>query len=137
MNPVTAQFRRAHTNYPSIEWDQNPYVRNVKGHPREFFTIGHLAEALHRAAGTIRFWEENNLFPKPTFTINGADPRRRRRLYTRIQIEGVIQIAREEGLLRDARCYLKRTRFPERCHEFFATHHELPPPYYQITEETT
>lgn len=137
MTPTTAQFRRAYSHYPSIEWDQHPYVLTVQDQDREFFTIGHLGEAIARSPGTIRLWESKQLFPKPTFTVNGADPRRRRRLYTRVQIEGVIGIAREEGLLSDGRRYLTQTRFPERCFEFFAAHRELPPPMYVITEETT
>lgn len=134
MNP-TVQFRRAYSHHPAIEWDQHPHVRKVQDQDREFFTIGHLAEAIHRAPGTIRFWESKQLFPKPTFTVNGADPRRRRRLYTRVQIEGVVAIAREEGLLTDSRCFLKQTRFSERCFEHFKNHRELPPPLYVITEE--
>jgi hypothetical protein len=56
-----------------------------------------------------------------------------------VQIEGVIEIAREEGLLTDSRRYLRQTRFPERCFEHFRNHRELPPPLYTITvtEETT
>lgn len=135
MRNPTAQFRRAYSHYPSIEWDQHPYVLPVQDQDREFFTIRHLAEAVHRAPGTIRFWESKQLFPKPTFTLRGADPRARRRLYTRVQIEGVIEIARDEGLLSDGRRYLKQTRFTERCFEHFKDHHELPPPLYTITEE--
>lgn len=109
-------------------WDTRPYILAVSGHPREFFTIGHLAGALLRSAMTIRGWETDGLFPKPTFTVNGSDPRRRRRLYTRPQIEGVIRIAEEEGILESRRRYLTQTRFPERCHELFQTCRELPPP---------
>lgn len=110
-------------------WDLRPYILAVNGEPREFFTIGHLAGALLRSAMTIRGWERDGLFPKPTFTVNGADPRRRRRLYTRQQIAGVLRIAEEEGLMDARQRYLRQTRFPERCHQLFQQiGKELPPP---------
>src|SRR5256885_3786242 len=114
MSDVSNQFR-AYEGYPKMplpSWDYNPYVMAVDGLPREFYTIGHLAAALMRTAGTIRYWESRKLFPKPAFTVNGKDRYKRRRLYTRSQIEGVIQIASEEGLLSDGRRYLTQTRFP-------------------------
>lgn len=117
-------------------WDLRPYILAVDGHPREFFTIGHLAGGLMRSAMTIRTWESQGLFPKPTYTVNGKDPRARRRLYTRLQVEGVIRIAEEEGILDSRRRYLTQTRFPERCHELFRTCRELPDPIPSLSEDS-
>lgn len=139
MSGVLSQFRRLYSHYPGIEetaWDLHPYVLPVDGAPREFFTIGHLGAAINRAPGTIRYWESKRFFPKPSFTVNGADKYKRRRLYTRAQIEGVIRIAQEEGLLNHSRRYLGQTRFTERCFELFATERTLPPPVTENKENT-
>jgi hypothetical protein len=81
-------------------WDAKPKVLKVGGVDREFFTIGQLAQALGRKPVTIRTWERTGVIPRPTFRKPSQDPRGARRLYTRAQVEGVVKIAKEEGLLR-------------------------------------
>jgi len=114
-------------------WDSRPYIKVVDGYPREFFTIGHLANALMRSSMTIRGWEAQGIFPKPSFIVGGADRHGRRRLYTRKQIEGVARIAHEEGILDNRRRFIKQTRFSERCFELFKTR-ELPPPITSVPQ---
>jgi hypothetical protein len=81
-------------------WDAKPKMLKVGGEEREFFTVGQLAQALGRQAVTIRNWERTGVIPKPTFRKPSQDPRGARRLYTRAQVEGIVKIAKEEGLLR-------------------------------------
>lgn len=77
-----------------------PWVLDVAGYDVEFFPIGVLAAALNRSAVTIRAWERDGVLPQ-SWAKSGKDkdPRGRRRLYTRKQIEGIVKIAREEGVL--------------------------------------
>jgi hypothetical protein len=73
-----------------------PTVYDVAGNSVEFFTIGELAKALNRQAGTIRKWEKEGILPKSLYSSPSEDPRGVRRLYTRKQIEGIVKIAIEE-----------------------------------------
>jgi hypothetical protein len=92
----------------------------------EYFTIGSLAFAINRAAGTIRKWEADGIIPKPTRRKAGEeqrDKRGRRRIYTRKQIMGLRRIAREEGIL-ETNAYgawksLDSTRFKDRAKKLF------------------
>jgi hypothetical protein len=43
----------------------------------------------------------------------------RRRLYTRHQVEGLIRIAEEEGILRDKQKAISKTQFPARARKLF------------------
>lgn len=118
-------------------WDAKPYILAVEGFPREFFTIGHLSGALLRSAMTVRGWEAQGFFPKPTFTVNGGNKYAKRRLYTRRQIEGVIQIAQEEGILDSRRRYLTETDFTPRCFALFAQCRDVPPPLHIDSEDNS
>lgn len=86
-------------------WDARPRTILWKGDAREFFMIGHLAAALGRSVQTIRAWESSGLLPKsryrtapPPHGVNGAKPKGRR-LWTRMQIEGLLRIAEQEGVI--------------------------------------
>jgi hypothetical protein len=87
-------------------FDQRPGV--------EFFEIRILARALGRSSGTMRTWTTNGWLPEARYRAH------RRRLYTRAQIEGLRQIADEEGLLHDKRRNPASTHFPQRARELFA-----------------
>src|SRR5690348_4515453 len=67
----------------------------------EFFTIGDLARALNRKPVTIRKWEAEGVIPKAVYIKPSEikDKRGIRRLYYREQVEGLVGIAREEGVL--------------------------------------
>lgn len=94
------------------EWDRSPRVLRVAGEEKEFFTIGALAEALGRRPQTLRAWEREGILPRATFRLPSPDPRGVRRLYSREQVEGIVGIAAEEGLLNPAvQVTLAKTQF--------------------------
>lgn len=87
----------------------------------EFFTIGQLGKALgNRSSNTLRAWEREGIIPrspyvKPSATVNG-----RRRMYSRAMVEGLVKIAREEGILfPDKGKRLSDTKFTVRAVELF------------------
>lgn len=99
-----------------------PWVLKVQGVDVEFFPISVLAAALNRTTGTIRMWEATGILPTSGFTKPGKDrdPRGKRRLWTRAQIEGIVQIAIEEGIWQPGpRINVTRTRFTERVTALF------------------
>ena len=103
------------------DWDETPRVYRVNGKDMEFFTTGQLARALGREPVTIRKWEREGTIPLATFQVPGKndDPRGRRRLYSREQVEGIVQIAAEEGMFTHRRKPLGQTQFKERVLELF------------------
>ena len=87
-------------------WAEKPLVYKVGGEDREFFTIGHLAKALGYSVQSIRAWENSLLLPKsryrtpsPRLANQPEHLRKGRRLWTREQIEGILRIASEEGVI--------------------------------------
>lgn len=113
-----------HTDEPldPDRWDAKPKTLSVGGVMTEFFGIGQLAQALGgRRPVTIRKWERLGLIPKATYSKPSAngDVRGDRRLYTRDQVEGLIKIAHEEGLLHDKSAAITRTHFTARAIQLF------------------
>ncbi|MGW0626208.1 MerR family transcriptional regulator [Streptomyces sp. NPDC002758] len=102
-------------------WDAKPRKYVVAGVETEFFTVGDLAKALGRQPVTIRKWEREGVIPKSTYQSpgKGGDVRGRRRLYTRQQVEGMVRIAYEEGVLVSHQKPIKGTRFTERVIDLF------------------
>lgn len=104
-------------------WDAKPrmYKNPANGADTEFFTVGHLAAAMNRKPLTIRQWERRGIIPKAVYNRvgRGGSQHGRRRLYTRAQIEGMIQIAAEEGLLSNDRREIASTNFKARVLELF------------------
>lgn len=84
-------------------WDEHPIIYKVKGQDVEFFTIGMVARALGRSAATLREWEAHGVIPKARYRTNSKDPKKARRLYTRAQVEGIVALAHEEGLMKGDR----------------------------------
>lgn len=116
-------FRDLQTEQEKIadSWDEKPLIFTVRGVPMEFFTIGQLGKALgNRSSNTLRAWEREGIIPrspyvKPSETVNG-----RRRMYSRAMVEGLVKIAREEGILfPDKGKRLSDTRFTVRAVELF------------------
>lgn len=101
------------------DWDSQPRMYNVRGVETEFFTVGQLAMALGRQAVTVRKWEREGTIPKAQFIAPSNDPRGKRRLYTREQVEGMIRIAADEGVLLLHQKPIKETRFTERVIKLF------------------
>lgn len=109
-----ATEKPAHRPAETGDWDDKPRLVSIKGQQTECFTVGHLARALDRQPGTIRKWEREGVIPKPTFRLRSDDPRGTRRLYTRAQVEGIVRIAADEGVLVSHQKPIKDTRFTER-----------------------
>jgi hypothetical protein len=94
-------------------WAHRP--RTLPHRPgEEYFEIRILARALRRKSTTMRTWTTNGWLPKARYRLHG------RRLYTQAQIEGLVRIADEEGLLHDKRRNPASTHFPQRARELFA-----------------
>lgn len=93
----------------------------INGRPFECYTIGTLAKALDdRSPVTIREWERLGLIPKPTFRSSKVQGEGKARLYTREQIEGVVEIAKDEGIFpRSSKKKIRSTRFTSRVTELF------------------
>lgn len=120
--PGSRQKRGTKPNAPALVdgWDRSPVRKRVGGQEREFFLIGALAEALGKKAVTIRLWERNGWIPGAVFRTPRRGTREGRRLYTREQVEGLVQLAREEGLLDVARLKsFADSEFPNRAAELF------------------
>jgi len=110
----------------SESWDAKPLIFTVKGKQMEFFSIGQLGRALgNRSANTLRAWEKDAILPitpyrKPSRNADDPDPRGSRRMYSRAMVEGLIKIAKEEGIwLPDKGRKLSQTRFTMRATELF------------------
>jgi hypothetical protein len=109
---------QAAVQIPLRIWDDRPRKGIVDGKAYEYFTIGHLAMALNRAPVTIRLWEQLGYIPLPERSDSEyAD--KRHRLYTRPQVEGIMRIAEEEGILHAKRPRIEQTRFAERVRKLF------------------
>ncbi|AZM47783.1 hypothetical protein DMB38_20110 [Streptomyces sp. WAC 06738] len=114
-----------------VRWDEDPIYKKITGYYREFFATSHLATALGRSPKTLYKWETIGLFPGATWIYNSESKNGRRRLYTRRQIEGVIAIAYEEGVLSGTKRFISHTNFPDRCKELFKhTRGVLPEPIH-------
>lgn len=105
-------------------WDQArtwPRKYVVNGHEMELFPIGALARAINRRPRTIHAWEYKGWFPAPLL----RSPRKAKdgipgqRLYSRAFIEGVIEIANDEGIIDEWSANICATDFVERVFELF------------------
>jgi hypothetical protein len=103
--PVLRSIRRPKAPEPP-GWDADPVYYVQDGEKREYFTIRHLAAALDYSQQSIRAWENSGLLPKSGYrspkprkpTIGGRNTKGKR-LWTREQIEGLLKIAEEEGVI--------------------------------------
>lgn len=120
-NRQTEERPRRHQYAIDDSWDEKPRKYVVNGVETEFFTVGQLARALGREAVTIRKWEREGTIPVAIFQVPGkeGDTRGRRRLYTRAQVEGLVRIAHEEGVLHERRRSFAATEFKARVLELF------------------
>lgn len=133
-NPVLHRFfpgsstpipdRRAPAATPQPEpdeeaWDAHPQVFLVQGKEVEFFTVGALAQALGKSASTVREWERFGFIPVALYRTKSVNPKKAKRLYTRPQIEGIVEIAREEGLLTYKPRNIRATSFTVRVVDLF------------------
>lgn len=119
--PLRSAQRRVELLAGTEAWKDPKYVRRLDyhGQPRDFYGIAALAVALKRAPGTLRGWERNGYLPPAKLRSDSDDPEHgERRLYTTEQIEGLIELAVEEGLYEGAQ--IGSTDFPRKSKELFA-----------------
>jgi hypothetical protein len=120
-----SKMKRQVNHVPEEEADEWPKGRTltIKGKEVECFTTGQLALLLGgRSAVTIRAWENEGLLPKSGYSLpgKGGDVRGRRRYYTRSQVEGIIEIAKDEGIFTPGpRINMRKTEFTNRVIFFF------------------
>lgn len=111
--------KKAEKRREEERWDKNPRKLKVNGEDHEFFGIGALAKALNRKPVTIKMWETKGYIPLARFRT-AVEGGKGHRLYTRRQIEGLQEIAREEGLLiNDRRRSPGDTAFPARAEKLW------------------
>lgn len=116
---TTHPFEVEHPSGTRDEWDAYPRKYTVRGQTIEFFTIGAVAKALRRKATTIRRWENEGTIPLSLWRSPSEDYHGKQRLYSRAQIEAMIQIATEEGVLDPYGRNIRSSRFRERVYELF------------------
>jgi len=123
--PANRPDKKTATDTVTPPWDDRPLHLVHKGQVREWFTIRHLAKALGRKEVTIRSWEKKGRMPQTPFRT--APPRGSnlaqaagRRLWTREQIEGIVQIAEEEKVIVDMKQSPPTDRFAIRVARLFA-----------------
>jgi hypothetical protein len=68
----------------------------VDGKLRILYTIGELADALHRTPHTVRQWTRAGLIPEAPLTIQPGDTCTRRRLYPAELIEAIRNVTVQE-----------------------------------------
>jgi len=96
-------------------WDSHPVRLKVQGEVVEFFTIGMLAQALGRRPATLREWEAKGIIPKARYRTAASSKDKQKRLYTRAQVEVMVKLAQEEGLMAFSRAGgLRRGEIPAR-----------------------
>jgi hypothetical protein len=101
--PGSRERRQTVASAPAsgVQEDQlgKPLILVLRGRDTEFFTIGQVAAAIGRKAGTLRAWENKGVLPTSGYTKPSDDPRGRRRLYTRPQAEGIIRLAKSHNVM--------------------------------------
>lgn len=122
--PGSKQKRRAVAG-PRDPWDDiKPFTSGkklptVKGVPTKLYSIAVLAEMLDRKPPAIRKWERLGYIPETRWRSPGRTQNGQRRLYSREQIEGIVKIAQEEGLIGESNRNVSATAFPERVRKLF------------------
>lgn len=109
-----------------VPWDDNPLFYVYKGEKKEFFTISSLSVALGRSPVTIRSWENKGMLPKSPYRspkpkggkLPGVE-QKGKRLWTREQIDGILSIASQEGVILNGKP--PTPRFAQRVSELFNT----------------
>lgn len=99
-------------------WDAHPRDYTVNGKVVQMFPIGALAKALGRETVTIRRWEAEGIIPVSLWRHSSESSYGKVRLYSRELIEGIAEIARDEGVLTRGRP-INSTRFKERVYDLF------------------
>jgi hypothetical protein len=119
MEAPTAELARTSPVNRHAKWDDRPVVYAIKGVNTELFHVGDLAKALYRTAHTMRKWEERGYLPETFIRTPGVNRNGQHRLYTREQVEGLVKIATDEGIL-DHNRQVGGTEFPRKARALFA-----------------
>jgi hypothetical protein len=90
---------------PEPSWDDHPQLKFLRGEEVEVFPVSALAEAVGVSTKAIYKWERQRILPPARYRtqapkegpIPGTAPAGRR-LYTRAQIQAVIEAANEAGV---------------------------------------
>lgn len=110
------------------DWGK-PVTYLINGVETEFYTIGQVAKALNRSPVTIRKWERLGWIPIASFRSPARQKIKTNRLYSRAQLEAMVRIAWEEGLMKFTRgadgqdypvAHVTETKFSERVRAAFA-----------------
>ena len=87
---------------PEPSWDDHPQTKYLRGEPVEMFPVGALAAAIGVSTKAVYKWERLQILPPSRYRTQapkeGPIPGKQaagRRLYTRAQIEAVIEAAHE------------------------------------------
>lgn len=105
-----------------VTWDARPTTKIIKGNPVEFFTIGALALALNKSVVTIRQWISKGYIPQAVYRLPDRGNIKGRRLYTREQIQVVLALAEEQGILSGRRIdWSKNLDFAKKVHAGWKT----------------
>lgn len=103
--PIQRQKKVEKATAPPAMWDEKPVYYFFDGEESEFFVIRHLAAALDCSVQSIRSWESRGLLPRSGYRSPSsqrpmaAGSRKGRRLWTRAQINAILQIAEAEGVI--------------------------------------
>lgn len=91
---------------PEPSWDDHPQLKYLRGEQVEMFPVGALAAAVGVTSKAVYKWERLRILPPSRFRTQapGKAPipgkaAAGRRLYTRAQIEAVIEAADEAGVM--------------------------------------
>lgn len=118
--PGSKKVRKAVAAAPVDPWEEYPYVElNVRGVSTRLYMVGTLAELLERKPPTIRKWERLGYIPQSPYVSPARTHHGQKRLYTREAIEGIVKIAKEEGITGESNRNVSGTRFPERVSQLF------------------
>lgn len=110
-----------------MDWGK-PVRMMWRGVETEFYTVGQVAAALNRSPVTIRKWERSGWLPVTLFRSQAQVRQKARRLYTRAQLEVIVAVAYEEGLMNFTRgadgydypkAHVTETKFAERVRKAF------------------
>lgn len=103
------------------DWDAKPNIFRMNDKDVQFFSIGQLGKALgNRSPNTLRAWEREGILPKSPYVKPSTTPNGRRRMYSRAMVEGLVRIAKQEGVLwPDKGIRLSDTKFSEKAIELF------------------
>lgn len=95
------------------DWTKRGKLYSIGGIETMLYPVGALADALGFQPSTIRKWEAKGWLPRAP--VRGPKQGMgRRRLYRRQEIETIVRIAEDEGLLENPLLQMSKTRFPER-----------------------